>query len=99
MNEATLEKETTKLEKYLIKEGRREFIDEVRVADPAVLDQKILGLAKHREEIKNTKSEDVELTRCIQTKKSLEAPYREQLRMNEKMASFIALIMRERGLE
>jgi len=99
MSEIALEKETTKLEKYLRKQGRQDFVDEIRAASEATLDSKLLGLAKHREEIRNTKAGDLELEQAKQRKKDLEEPYKDQLKMNEKLSRFIALIMRENGVE
>lgn len=99
MDDLSLEKETTKLEKYLKERDRGDFIDAIRSADFLTLDAKLLGLAKHREEIKNTKARDNDLKKASETKKNLEAPYREQMRMNEKLARFVALIMQEKGLE
>lgn len=97
MSEPTLEKETTKLERYLIKEGRKDFIDEIRAASLGTLDQKMLGLAKHREEIRNTKANDEALNDAKERAKDLGAPYRDQLRMNEKLTRFVSLIMKENG--
>lgn len=99
MSEPSLELETTKLEKFLTKQGRQDFIEEIRAADPTALNTKLLNLAKHAQEIANTRSKDVELEAVSQKKKELEAPYSEQKRMNAKMARFVALIMKEQGLE
>lgn len=99
MKELTLELETTKLERYLIKHDRADFIKETRGASPETLDAKLLGLAKHNQEISNTKADDEELIQAAQRKKDLEAPYREQLRMNTKLARFVSLIMQEQGLK
>jgi hypothetical protein len=99
MSELTLEKETTKLEKHLVKQGRRDFIDEIRAASPDALNAKLLGLAKHNQEIANTKAADQELERAKQRKKDLEEPYKDQKKMNEKLARFVALVMKEQGLQ
>lgn len=99
MSELTLEKETTKLEKYLVKQGRKDFIDEIRAASPEALNQKLLGLAKHREEITNTMAADQDLEAAKNKKKSLEEPYKDQKKMNAKLARFVALIMKENGVE
>jgi len=99
MNEITLEKEVTKLEKFLKNEGRQDFIDEMRTVDLEALDAKILNLAKHRQEILNTRANDAELERAKEVKKDLEAPYKEQLKMNEKLTRFVSLVMKDRNLE
>ena len=94
-----LEKETTKLERYLLKNDRRDFIDAVRVMEGDQFDAKILALAKHREEIRDSRADDVELNQAKLRKKILDEPYRDQLKMNEKMTRFVALIMREKGIQ
>lgn len=91
----SLEKETTKLEKYLVKEGRKDFIDEIRAASPEQLDAKLLGLAKHDQEINNTKAKDADLQAAKDKAKELGAVYRDQLRMNKKLTRFVALVMKE----
>lgn len=95
----SLEREKTKLERYLIKKERGQFIEDVLKMGATELNQKMLGLAKHREEIRNTKAEDAELIEATEKKKSLEAPYREQLRMNEKLTRFVAIVMKDQGVE
>jgi hypothetical protein len=97
--ELTLEKETTKLEKYLVKQGRKDFVEAMRNASASELDSKMLSLAKHREEIATTKSNDTELETAKEKKKDLEAPYREQLAMNKKLSRFVGLMMKEMGNE
>lgn len=99
MTELTLEKETTKLEKYLVKQGRKDFIEEIRGASPETLNAKMLGLAKHAQEISNAKADDRVLEAASQHKKDLEAPYRDQKKMNAKLVRFVALIMKENGVE
>lgn len=90
-----LEKEVTKLERYLRKNNRQDFIDEIRAASEDVLDQKMLGLAKHREAIADTRAADDELKVAKLKAKDLAAPYSEQLRMNAKLTRFISLVMQE----
>jgi hypothetical protein len=96
MDELTLEKEKTKLEKYLVKQGRQDFVNEMDAADVTQLDSRLLGLAKHAQEIANTKANDVELDEAKRAKKDLEAPYRDQLKMNKKLARYVALVMQEK---
>lgn len=98
MSELTLELETTKLEKYLVKQGRKDFIDEIRAASPETLDFKLLGLAKHAEEIRNTKEGDSELRKAKAHASDLGATYRDQIKMNGKLARFVALTMQDQGM-
>lgn len=97
MDELLREKEIIKLEKDLIKDGRKEFVLEVRQGDSFTRDQKLLKLAKHRSEIKSTKANDEELRKARLNKNSLEAPYREQLKWNDKLTRFVTLVMEEEG--
>lgn len=97
MAELDLEKEMTKIEKFLVKNNRRDFVDEMRSATRESLDFKMLRLAVHREEIASAKVKDEELQKVTDHKKELEAVYKEQLKMNAKMARFIGLLMSEKG--
>ena len=99
MEELTLEKEMVKLERYLIKQGREDFVRTMRASNEEQLNFKLLTLAKHRQEIKSTKVRDQKLLQASETKKELESPYKEQLRMNEKLSSYVAQVMKEKGLE
>ncbi len=98
-NEITLEKEITKLGRYLVKEGRRDFVDEARglAHDPSAVDAKILGLAKHREEIKTGRDTDTDLKKAKDQAKALGATYRKQLAMNEKLTRFLSLVASEKA--
>ncbi len=92
-----LEKEITKLEKYLIKEDRKEFILEMRRGTPQTRDAKLLSLAKHKQEIVNTMAKDEELKTINSKRSELQAPYNEQKRMNDKLSRFVHLIAKEEG--
>lgn len=97
MSELLDEKEIIKLERYLKREGREDFVTEMMAASPALLDSKMLGLAKYREEIQNTQNADEELKRVKQHAKTLGAPYRDDVKMNKKLTRFVALLMQEKG--
>lgn len=97
MSDMLDEKEIIKLERYLKREGREDFVTEMRGASSAQLDAKMLGLAKHREEIQNTQNGDEELKKAKQHAKNLGATYRDQSKMNKKLTRFVALMMQEKG--
>lgn len=99
MLDETLEKELTNLERYLIREGRKEFVDEIRKSDPSAREAKLLSLAKHRQQIVTTMSEDSELKSARDNAKTLAAPYNEQKRMNDKLCRFIHLINKDEGID
>lgn len=89
------EKEVTKLEKALIKDGRKAFVQEMRHSSILQLEAKLLSLAKHSQEITNTKNRDGELLAAKQRKSELEAPYREQATYNQKLARFVSLVLKD----
>ncbi len=93
-----LEKEMTKLEKYLIKEGRKDFVIEMRQSDSPKRESKLLGLAKHKQELITLMSKDVALKTAKEIVKGLKAPYNEQKRMNDKLSRFVHLLSEEEGL-
>lgn len=97
MSEMNQELEQTKLEKYLRREGRQDFVDEMHRASPSQLDAKLLGLAKHSEEIENAKNADGDLKEAKAKAKVLGATYNDQKRMNKKLARFVGLLMKEKG--
>ena len=99
MGELQDEREVIKLERDLRREGREDFIEQMRNAGVELLDSKLLGLAKHREAINDTQQNDEELRTAKAVASNLGAPYREQLTMNKKLTRFITLLRKEQGLE
>lgn len=98
MSDLLDEKEIIKLERYLKREGREDFVTEMMGASPVQLDSKMLALAKHREEIDSTRNEDGDLKKAKNEAKMLGAPYRDQAKMNKKLTRFVALLMAEKGV-
>lgn len=93
-----LEKEITKLERYLIKEGRKEFVEEIRL-NPAGREAKLISLFKHLQEIEETMKNDEELQKTRKTASALAYPYNRQKLMNKKLRRFIFLLNKEQGYE
>lgn len=91
------EKEITKLERYLIKQGRQDFITEMRHGTPLIREAKRLNLAKHLQEIISTQASDKELNEVNAKRSQLRAPYLEQKKMNEKFSRFVHLLAEESG--
>lgn len=89
--------ELTKLEKFLIKEGRQDFLVQTQQASTDQLKVKQLELAKHAQEIEDTKQNDEKLIEITEQKKVLEEPYKEQLKFNKKMARYVHIISKEKG--
>lgn len=97
MNELLDEKEVIKLERYLKREGREDFVTEMMGASPSELDAKMLKLAKEAEEIQDAQNNDEELREAKKEASNLGAPYRERKKMNKKLTRFVALMMQEKG--
>lgn len=91
-----LEKEMTKLEKYLKKQGRNELVQELHGLKSDQLKSRLLGQAMHYQEIMDTKAIDEKLTDALELVKSLRASYNEQLRMNKKISRFISLLLKDK---
>lgn len=91
----TLDEEITKVERFIVKQGQQDFVDAMRASNVEQLDAKLLSLAKHRQDIRNTRDNDTELNHVKDQKRELEAPYREQLKMNEALTKFVALLLKE----
>lgn len=99
MSELLDEKEIIKLERYLKREGREDFVTEMMGASPVQLDSKMLSLAKHAEEIQTTQADDQKLREAKAEVRTLASPYNDQKRMNKKMNRFVALLMKEKGVQ
>lgn len=99
MSDLLDEKEIIKLERYLRREGREDFVTEMHGASPQQLDSKMLSLAKHAEEIQTTRDDDQKLREAKSEVKVLAAPYNDQKKMNKKMNRFVALLMKEKGVQ
>lgn len=89
-------KEATKLERYLVRQGRQELVNELRMLNPDELKQRILKQALHREETLDAKANDQALRNAKHEVKDLQAPYSDSLRMNAKIARFINLLLKEK---
>lgn len=92
-----LEKESTKLEKYLEQQGRESLIRELRSLDKTHLLAKTLEYAKYRQDILDFKANDKELQDTTKKKAELMAPHTENLRMNDKIARFINFLLKEKS--
>lgn len=94
-NEAKLreEVEKTKIERALNDE---EYVAELEGMSKVELEQKLLGLAKHEQEIISTKNNDDELNAAKRKASVLGSPYREQLKFNKLKARLVNLILKEK---
>ena len=72
------------------------FVSEIRGMDKAALEQKLLQLAKHKEEIELARKDDEELESAKDKVKELSAPYREQTKFNKLKHKFVFLELLEK---
>lgn len=94
------ELELVKLEKFLIKQDRKELIAELRNLSNDARRQRLMKQSVHEQEIMDAKNKEAETDRIVNAKaelKSFNATYREQLTMNKKIARFIHLLIEDSG--
>lgn len=92
-----LEKEITKLERYLRKQGRDELVQELRSLDNEDRRNRLMKQAVHEQEIMDTKAKDEKLKEAKAEASALNGIYNEQLRMNKKISRFIHLLIEDSG--
>lgn len=92
-----LEKELTKLEKYLIKQGRGDLVQELRSLDNDTRRDRLMKQAVHEQEILDTKEKDEELKKAKEQARFLAGSYNEQTRMVKKISRFIHLLIEDSG--
>lgn len=92
-----LEKELTKLERYLKKQGREELVKELRTLDNDDRRQRLMKQAVYEQEIMDAKANDRKLQAAKEEARDLGAVYNENLRMNKKISRFIHLLVEESG--
>jgi hypothetical protein len=92
-----LEKEITKLERYLNRQGRSELVQQLRNLDNDDRRQRLMKQAVHEQEIQDTKQKDGDLKKAKDLARDLNATYTEQLRMNKKISRFIHLLIEDSG--
>lgn len=92
-----LEKEVTKLERYLRNQKDADFIIELRRLSPDQLKERIKQQALYRQETITAKQNDKELRDAKSTASNMAYPYNQSLRMNDKISRFISLLLTESG--
>lgn len=99
MNSEDQTSEVTKLEKFLKKEGRAELIVEIRGLDREALRQRLASQAIYRQETIEARRIDETLSSTKLRARELGAPYRESLKINEKISQFVATVLKEKDNE
>lgn len=92
-----LELERTKLEKYLVKNGRLNLVQELRDLDNDARRQKLMKQAVYEQEIMDVKANDADLQAAKSLARDLGSVYNENLRMNKKISRFIHLLIEDSG--
>ena len=92
-----LEKEITKLERYLIKQGRDELVKELQNLDNDERRQRLIKQAVYEQEIMDAKASDQDLQAAKDKARALGSVYNENLRMNKKISRYIHLKIEDSG--
>lgn len=95
--EIDLEKEITKFERYLIRQGRAELVQELRQLDNDQRRQRLMQQAVLEQEIQDTKNKDEELKKAKDLARELNATYNDQTRMSRKISRFVHLLIEDSG--
>ncbi len=95
-----LEKEITKLERYLLKNGRESLIQELRSLSNDQRRNRLMKQAILEQEITDTKAKDAEKDPVKSAKAVLKqhnATFNEQRRFSQKISRFIHLLIEDSG--
>lgn len=95
--EITLEKERTKLERYLKRNGSPNLVTDLQRLSLEQLKKRIQDQAIHKQDTITSKQEDVELNELKEKARSRNAYWNDQIRMNDKISRYISLLMRDLG--
>lgn len=98
-DELSAEKEITKMERKLRKDGQQQFIDDLRAMTESQLNEQILILAKHKQDIITAQKKDPDLRDAKNHVSSLNYPYNKNKRANDQKARFAALILKDKFVE
>lgn len=90
-----LVKESTKLEKYLLKQGRKDLVHDLRKLNPEELKQRLLKQTLYKQEILDSRENNDTLRKLKESVKLENAPYAENIRMTDKIARYINLLLKE----
>ena len=85
-----------KLEKKL-KEKQPTFLDELAGLNVKQLEERLLNLAKGRQDILNAQEQDEQLKQAKEAVKELQAPYRESLSLTDLKMRYVAELIKEKG--
>lgn len=75
----------------------KEFVEEVQALNSVDLNNRLAQMAKHAEEVINTKENDERLNEVREELKQLNAPYRDSLKALKLKNKYIILLLKDRG--
>jgi hypothetical protein len=83
--------------RQVVEEQHSDWASTVQGLSIEELDNMILRYAKYREEIKEFREKDEELNKAKELVKELNAPYRENLKINEMKTKYLIMLLGEKG--
>lgn len=95
--ELTLEKERTKLEKYLKKNCRPELIKEINSMGVDQLKQKLQDQTIEKQKEITLKNNNEKLNSLKDQLREQNAVHNERIRLNDKISRFVALVLEDKG--
>ena len=95
--ELTYEKEVTKLERYLKRNGSPNLVEDLRRLSLEQLKKRMQDQAIHKQDTITEKQNDEKLNKLKDQVREMNATYNEQIRMNDKISRFVSLLMKDLG--
>lgn len=95
--ELTYEKELTKLERYLKRNGSPNLVEDLRRLSLEQLKKRIQDQAIHKQDTITEKQNDEKLNTLKDQVGEMNRTYNDQIRMNDKISRFISLLMKDLG--
>ncbi len=95
--ELTLEKERTKLEKYLKKNARENLVTEINVMNKDQLQKRLLDQQIEKQKEITLKNNNDKLNSLKDQLREQTAVHNERIRMNDKISRFVSLVLEEKS--
>jgi hypothetical protein len=86
-----------KSNREVVEDQHSDWVGSVQGLGIQQLDDMILKYAKYREEIKDFKEKDEALAQAKELLKELNAPHRENLKINEMKTKYLIMLLAEKG--
>jgi hypothetical protein len=95
--EITLEKERTKLERYLKKNASPNLVEDLAHLNLEQLKKRIQDQAIHKQDTITSKQGDDDLNKLKDQVRERNSYWNDQIRMNDKISRYISLLMKDLG--